>query len=40
MIAQLNTFLKTLISKPRTVFLIDGFGAALTAILLFAVLKP
>lgn len=40
MIRQLNTFLKTLISKSRTVFLLDGIGAALTAILIIAVLKP
>lgn len=32
--------MKTFISKPKNVFLLDGFGAAITAILLFAVLKP
>ncbi len=40
MIRQLNTFLKTLISKSKMVFLLDGLGAALTSILLIAVLKP
>lgn len=39
MIEKLITRLKALISKPKNVFLLDGFGAVVTAILLFAVLK-
>ena len=39
MVDYLKKIVKILSSKPKTVFLIDGLGATLTAILLVAVLK-
>lgn len=39
MINYTKRVVKTLTSKPKTVFLIDGLGAVLTAIILMAVLR-
>ena len=40
MIKHFKRTIKALTFKTKTVFLIDSFGASLTAILLFLVLKP
>jgi len=40
MIGHINKIIKALTRKPKTVFLVDALGAALTGIFLIAVLKP